>query len=94
MKKSVVIGSNRYAIHEVDKIKGPHKKGMLIYGQFNPSKSKILLRKHLHNNKIPTLIHEICHGIEYEYNIDLTERQVDVFARELCCALRQLDILN
>lgn len=77
--KSVLIKDTVYDIVFVKKMRHKTRSGGLgiTYGICDPSEAKILISKGIGKKKtLETLIHELLHAFEAEYDVDIPHRLV------------------
>jgi hypothetical protein len=94
MTKPVFIGGIRYVYSTPKRVDRADSWGEASY------KGKSLkVKKNNGQNMLPTLVHEIIHACQYEHSEHVTlrgmdERDVDVLAKEISGALRQLGFVK
>lgn len=80
------IGDRTYKIRFVNRIRGcnlPVGKGATV-GIFDPHRIEILIKKGMsEDDTLKTLLHELVHAIEYEYEIKISHRGVYRFEEAL-----------
>lgn len=87
----VKIGGLIYDVKVVDEL---YKDGQELLGWIQPDKLSIRLEKAPRQIMEQVFIHEIIHGIDNEYNIDLSESQVDRIANGIYALIQDNDIFN
>jgi hypothetical protein len=67
------IGDRTYRIRFVKLIRNDKS----VLGLFDPNRIEILIKKdQSHDETLKTMLHEICHGFQYEYDINTTHKSV------------------
>ena len=91
------IGGTPYFVKRVGEIKdtrGVCKPGTRIMGQFRSNDNTIVILNRLGYQKYTTLVHELIHAIDREFDIGIPEGSVDVLSREISGSLSQLRLLK
>ena len=91
------IGGTPYFIKRVGEIRDRMKvckPGSRIMGQFRSNANTIVMLNRLGYQKYTTLVHELIHAIDREFDIGIPEGSVDVLSREISGSLSQLRLLK
>lgn len=86
--EEIVIGPNRYAVEFVERLESDdHRR---LTGQIDYSALKIRIDPAPElNRQVITLFHEIVHGIDEVYGLDLAEEDVDRMANGIVDVLQR-----
>ena len=91
------IGGTPYFVKRVGEIRDLEnvcKPGVKILGQFRSKTNSIVVLNRLGYQKHTTLVHELIHAIDREFDVGISEEYVDLLAREIVGSLSQLRLFK